>query len=129
MFWDTYLGNFFLLQSDLWNSILSFHVVYIFFSNSRPLKSYICCNGSCIFYLLWSQLYLIELLGLWTGLGLLKLLHLIYSRLLTGFSVLVFITNWSLTEFQVRYLALFLLFSIMVTSSGSGWKVFTGISS
>ena len=50
--------------------------VYIF-SNSRPLKSYICCNGSCILYLLWSQLYLVELLGLLTGLGLLKLLHLI----------------------------------------------------
>ena len=31
-----------------------------------------------------SQLYLIELLGLITGLGLLKLWHLIYPRFLTG---------------------------------------------
>ena len=34
-----------------------------------------------------------------------------YPRLLTGFGMLVFFTNVSLTEFQVRYLALFLLFS------------------
>ena len=58
------------------------------------------------------QLYLIELLGLLTGLVLLELLHLIYPRLLTGFGMLVFFTNLSLMEFQVRYLALFLLFSV-----------------
>ena len=34
-----------------------------------------------------------------------------YPRLLTGFGMLVSFTNVSLTEFQVRYLALFLLFS------------------
>ena len=34
------------------------------------------------------QLYLIELLELLIGLGLLKLQHLIYSKLLTGFSML-----------------------------------------
>ena len=62
--------------------------------------------------LIFSQLYLIELLEHLTGLGLLELLHLIYPRLLTGFGMLVF-TNSSqgLMEFQVRYLALFLLFS------------------
>ena len=59
------------------------------------------------------QLYLIELLGLLTGLGPLELWHLIYPRLLTGFSMLVFFTNLSLMEFQVRYLALFLLFSVI----------------
>ena len=59
------------------------------------------------------QLYLIELLGLLTGLGLLELQHFIYLRLLTGFSMLVFFTNLSLMEFQVRYLALFLLFSVI----------------
>ena len=37
---------------------------------------------------------------------------LIYTRLLTGFDMLVF-TNLSLMEFQVRYLALFLLFSVI----------------
>ena len=57
-------------------------------------------------------LYLIELLGLSTGLGLLELQHLIYPRLLTGFGMLVYFTNLSLMEFQVRYLALFLLFSV-----------------
>ena len=62
---------------------------------------------------IFSQLYLIELLGLSTGLGQLKLWHLIYSRLLAGFGMLVFFTNLSLMEFQVRYLALFLLFSVI----------------
>ena len=56
---------------------------------------------------IFSQLYLIELLGLLTGLGLLELWHLIYPRLLTGFGMLVFFTNLSLMEFHVRYLALF----------------------
>ena len=63
--------------------------------------------------LIFSQLYLIELLGLLTGLGLLELWHLIYPRLLTGFGMLVFFTNLSLMEFQVRYSALFLLFSVI----------------
>ena len=49
---------------------------------------------------IFSQLYLIELVGLLTGLGLLELWHLIYPRLLTGFGMLVFFTNLSLTEFQ-----------------------------
>ena len=62
---------------------------------------------------IFSQLYLIELLGLLTGLGLLELWHLIYPMLLTGFSMLVLFTNLSLMEFQVRYLTLFLLFSII----------------
>ena len=62
---------------------------------------------------IFSQLYLIELLGLLTGLGLLELWHLIYPRLLTGFGMLVYFTNLSLMDFQVRYLALFLLFSVI----------------
>ena len=57
---------------------------------------------------IFSQLYLIELLGLLTDLGLLELWQFIYQRLLTGFGMLVFFTNLSLMEFQVRYLALFL---------------------
>ena len=57
------------------------------------------------------ELYLIELLGLLISLGLLELQHLIYPRLLTGFGMLVFFTNLSLMEYQVRYLVLFLLFS------------------
>ena len=57
-------------------------------------------------------LYLKELLGLLRGLGLLKLWHLIYPRLFTEFGMLVFFTNVSLMEFQVRYLALFLLFLV-----------------
>ena len=61
----------------------------------------------------YSQLYLIELLGLLTGLGLLELWQSIYLRLLTGFSMLVVFTNLSLMEFQVRNLALFLLFSVI----------------
>ena len=48
-----------------------------------------------------------------TGLGLLELWHLIYPRLLTGFGMLVCFTNLSLMESHVRYLSLFLLFSII----------------
>ena len=62
---------------------------------------------------IFSQLYLIELLGLLTGLGLLELWHLIYPMLLTGFGMLDFFTNLSLMELQVRYLALFFLFSVI----------------
>ena len=72
------------------------------------------------------QFYLIELLGLLTGLGLLELWHLIYPRLLTGFGMLVFFTNLSLMEFQVRYLALFLLFSV---TDGFEWFGIRGKSS
>ena len=74
-------------------------------------------------------LYLIELLGLVTGLGLLELWQSIYPRLLTGFDMLVFFTNLSHVEFQVRYLALFLLFSVIDGLGGSGWQVFTRIPS
>ena len=48
-----------------------------------------------------------------TGLGLLELQLLIYPRFLTGFDMLVFFTNLRLMEFQCRYLALFLLFSVI----------------
>ena len=34
------------------------------------------------------------------------------SKAFDGFGMLIFFTNLSLTKFQVRYLALFLLFSI-----------------
>ena len=59
-----------------------------------------------------SQLYLIELVGLLTNLGLLQQWHLIYPRLLRGLGMPVFFTNLSLMEFQVRYLASFVLFSV-----------------
>ena len=68
------------------------------------------------------QLCLIELLGLLTGLGLLELQHFIYLRLLTGLGMLVFFTNFSLMEFQVRYLTLFLLFSVI----GGFWWFWMG---
>ena len=58
-----------------------------------------------------------KLLGLLTGLGLLEQQHLIYPRLSTEFGTLFF-TNLSLLEFQVRYLVLFLLFSVI---GGFGW--------
>ena len=45
---------------------------------------------------IFSQLYLIELLGLLTCLGLHELWHLIYPGVLTGFGMLVFFTNLSL---------------------------------
>ena len=51
--------------------------------------------------LIFSQLYLIELLGILTVLGLLELWHLIYPRILTGFGMLVFFTNLSLLDFRL----------------------------
>ena len=71
---------------------------------------------------IFSQLYLIELLGLLTGLGLLELWHLIYPRLLTGFGMLVLFTNLSLMKFQIRYVTLCLLFSVI---DDFEWKVIT----
>ena len=59
------------------------------------------------------HLYLIELRGFIIGLGLLSLWHLIYPRHLTGFCMVVLITNVSLMDL-VRYFALFLLFSVIV---------------
>ena len=56
---------------------------------------------------------LIELLGFLVGMGLLGLWHLICPRLLTGFGILVYFTRLSLMEFQVRCLAVLLLFSVM----------------
>ena len=49
---------------------------------------------------IFSQLCLIELLGLLTGLGLLELYHLIYPRLLTESNMLVFFTNLGLCNFR-----------------------------
>ena len=57
--------------------------------------------------------YLIELLGHLTVLQLLKLFHLTYPRHLTELGMLAFSTNLSLMKFQVSYLALFLLFSVI----------------
>ena len=48
---------------------------------------------------------LIELLGIFNR------SHLIYPRLLKRFGIMVFFTNLTLMEFQIKYLALFLLFS------------------
>ena len=62
---------------------------------------------------IFSQLYLIELQGLLTGLGLLELWHLMCPRLLTEFGMLVFLANLSFMEFQVRHLVLLLLFSVI----------------
>ena len=41
------------------------------------------------------QLYLIKFLGLLTGIGILELQHLIYTRLLAGFGMLLFFRNLS----------------------------------
>ena len=59
-----------------------------------------------------NQLYLTELLGFLTSLGMLNLLHLIYPSLLIEFGTLVFSMNSSLMELQVGFLALFWYFSI-----------------
>ena len=61
---------------------------------------------------IFSQLYLTELLGFLAGLGLLELWQLIYPMLLTGLAMWLF-KSFSVMEFQVWYLALFLLFSVI----------------
>ena len=74
-----------------------------------------------------SQLYLIELLGLLTDLGLLELWHLIYPRLLTGFSMLVFFTNLSLMEFQARYLTYRQLWVVLDVKSSHKYLINAGV--
>ena len=64
----------------------------IFFLNSSMVLGLL--NQLDIF----SQLYLIKLVGVLAGLGLIELWHLIYLRVLTGFGMLVFFTNLSLME-------------------------------
>ena len=64
-----------------------------------------------------SQLYIIELTGVLTGLGATVALDIFKG--FHSFSMLVFFTDLSLMEFQVRYLALFLLFSVI-----DGFKCF-----
>ena len=59
------------------------------------------------------QFYLIELLGLFFRSWATQAVSLDISSLLAGFGMLVFFKNVSLKEFQVRYLALFLLFSVI----------------
>ena len=69
-----------------------------------------------IFYL---QFYLIELLWLLIGLMLLELWHyLIYPKLFTGFSMLIFMLNSNVMGFLVEYSALFCLFSV---KESFGW--------
>ena len=63
------------------------------------------------------QLHLIDLLGLLTNLGLLKVEHLIYPRLSIGFGMQF---SLSVMELQVRHLVLFLLFSV-IDSFGWFW--------
>ena len=62
---------------------------------------------------IFGQLYLIELLELLPIIGILEMYHLIYPRLLPGFGISVFFANLTAMEFQFRYLALFLLFSVI----------------
>ena len=64
------------------------------------------------------RLYLTELLGLLTGLGLLELQDLMHSRLLTGFGMLVFFSNWSFEGISGQVFGLFPLFSVI---EGFGW--------
>ena len=59
------------------------------------------------------HLYLIKLLLLLIGLGLLKLWHLINPRLSAVCGILFFFTNSNFMEFQARYLVLFCLFSVI----------------
>ena len=60
--------------------------------------------------LIFLQFYLIELLGLLTGLGATRAVALDISKAFDRFGMLVFFKNLSLIEFQARYLALVLFF-------------------
>ena len=53
------------------------------------------------------------MLGLLIGLALLELRHRIFPRLLTGCGMLVFFKSSNLMEFEVGYLALFRLFTVI----------------
>ena len=62
---------------------------------------------------IFSQFYLIEMLGLLTGLGLLELWHMINLVAFDRVWHAGFLHKLRLIEFQVRYLALFLLSSVI----------------
>ena len=105
-----------MLMRGLWRSINYHRVipsVVIKFFRKRVIGSLINSKNMTFFLIssmvsgllsqlqtFW-QLYLIELLGLLTGLGLFELWHLIFLRHLTGCSTLVFFTNPNFMEFQV----------------------------
>ena len=59
------------------------------------------------------QLYLTELSGFLTNLGLLKWKEWMYPLLSTGFGLLVLFVNSRLLEFHILYLTLFLKFSVI----------------
>ena len=58
------------------------------------------------------KLYLIQLLGLLIGMGLLRLLHLIHPRLLTGYGMLDFFKNWILWKFR-QGICCYIFFSVI----------------
>ena len=123
---NTALSVFFLWLSKSWNKFVNNRIVDhleksgLFFISSMVLGLF---HQLQIFW----QLRLIELLGLLAVLGLLELWHLIYPRLSTEFGMLVFFTNLGLMEFQVRHLALFLLFSIIGSLGGSDEKFYKNV--
>ena len=61
--------------------------------------------GLLYFLQIFSQLYMIEILGLVISLGLLMLQHLIYSRLLIHCRILVIVTNLSYMDFGITFQA------------------------
>ena len=75
------------------------------------------------------QLYLIELLGLLIGLELLELYRLIYSRLLTGFGSWFSSQTYVLWNFRSDNWPYFFFSQQLTASGGSGWEVFSRISS
>ena len=66
-------------------------------------------------------MYVIELLGVLKGLGLLKMQHLIYLRLSAGFGILFLFTNLNFMEFIVIHFVLFCLISVIDVSEWL-WK-------
>ena len=123
------LGNGLQLKST---TLLVFFLWSVKSSKNLRLRQLLITQRIVVFFLISSlvlgllnqlkiflQFYLIEFLGLSRGMGLLKLHNLIYPRLLTKCGMLVFFTNLRLMEFQVRLLALFLLFSVI---SGFAWS-------
>ena len=101
------------LFEKLKNNILYDHLkkFCIFFISSMVSGLFVQLNT-------YWQLDLIELLVAVIGLGILQLWHLIYPRLSTKCSMLVFFTNSIFMEFFVRCLSLFCLFLVI---DGSRW--------
>ena len=92
------------------SKIMYFQIMYLLITskNVSPFLNFSMVSSLFDQLQIFQQMYLIELVGIFIGLGLLNLLHLIYPRLL-----LKFLTKSSFIEIQIKYSAIFHIFLVI----------------